>query len=106
MHYARPLGVVVAAEEILARVGDHVARRNRDIRVPAQVIWGIRAVGHKIARHLVGRHAMQRTLAIGNAIVGSETVRKLRHRALGMIGDVTYIWREERLILLVNAGRD
>jgi hypothetical protein len=44
--------VIVAAEEVSFGVNAHIAGRDRNVRVPAQVVGGIGSVGREQARRL------------------------------------------------------
>ena len=78
------VSVVVPAEEVSGRSDGHVRCRDWDIFVPVQSSAG----------------------AVVDAVVAVPTDWKLRHGALGMVGHVGDIGREEGLVVVVHAGGD
>src|SRR5580692_4501758 len=95
MQNSRVGGVIVAAEEILARVHDHVARGDRNVAIPAQIVRRIAAVRPKVRGLLLYRNAVTRPFAIVNPVVHTETMRELGDGPLGVIGYVANIFGEE-----------
>src|SRR5579883_1365623 len=95
--------VIITAKKISARVSDHITGRDGNVRVPSQVVRRIGAIGNKMRRHLVHRHAMQGPLAVRYSVIRSLAVWELCDCPLGMIGDVAHVVGKEGLIVLVNA---
>ncbi len=98
--------MVVATKEVAARANDHVTRRHWDIRIPAEVIRRIRPIRHEVRWLLVEWHPGPGSLSVIDSIVHTLAQGILRDRALGVVGGVADVVREERLVLLVNTRRN
>ena len=99
-------GVIVAAEEILARTHAHVGGGDGNVRIPRKIV-GCAPDGGRIATGpLGGRHPVTRAGTVVDPVVSPRRARERAHRPLGVIGDVGGIGREKRLVVPVDAGRD
>ena len=83
--------VIVAAEEVVGGVGDHVRRRHRDVRVHVDA---------------VRIRPLPRQRGVVHAVVRAIGPREGGDRPARVVGDVTHVGREERLVVLVRACGD
>src|SRR6187551_3512269 len=59
-----------------------------------------------LPRNLMGRDAGAPSLGVIDAVIMPGAEREGTRRALGVVGDVGGVGREERLVMLVDAGGD
>ena len=102
VHEARLPGVIVAAEEVLARPQRHVRGGHGNIRVPGKVMGGPARRRNELPGNLAGWDAVARPPGIVHPVVAAAAERKGAHRALGVIGDGADVRRKERLVVLVH----
>src|ERR1700727_2795758 len=98
--------VIVAPKKVAARARNHITRRHGNIRVPAQIIRRIRTIRNKAPRLLLLWDAVYCAFAIVDTVVFALAQWKLGDGALRMIGNETYIAREERLVFFMDARCD
>ena len=117
MDQAGPFGMVVAAEEILLRAHAHVRGRHRDVGIPGEIVGRILDQSLPFSlRQAMWRHEVAGNLRLGDTMPGAGGVidpivvalaeRIGAGRALGVVGDIIDIGREEALVLFVDPGGD
>src|SRR6266849_4696759 len=94
--------VIGPAVEVFALAHRHVTGRDRDIRVPTQVVGGVAARRNELQRLLFGRHALSTTFAVIHAVVVTVAEGKTTLGPLGMICHKVDIRRKERLVELMD----
>ncbi len=87
--------VVISAEKRSACAHAHVRSRDRDVRIPREIIGGVGAVGLEVGGLVIRRNPPLRALGVIDSVVVSAAERKRAHRPLGMVGDKRHIWREK-----------
>ena len=87
MHEAALRVVVVATEEILLRLADHVARWHRNVFIPGQIVRA-------------------RAGCVIDAVIEILRDRERRHSAHRVVGDIVDIRGEKTLVIFVDAGGD
>src|ERR1700677_4442248 len=106
MNHAGLRGVIVAPREVTLGIRNHVACWDRNIRIPAQIVWQIRSIRHKIRGLLIGRNSIDGAASVVDSVVNSLAEGKLCDRALGVVSDESYIIWKEGLILFMNPRRN
>src|SRR5258708_296714 len=99
-------GMIVSTCKVFLGVRNHIACGHWDVRIPTQIVGGIRTIRYKVRRLLFLRNPMSCPLRVVDPVVASVTSWKFRDCALGVVGDKAHILRKERLILLVDARRN
>src|SRR5699024_9574683 len=91
VHEPHLAAVVVAAEEVVVGVGDHVGGGHQDVLPPVQPVAGDLLPGGGGERALAAGRVVQ-------VVVRPVSHRVGAHRPLGVVGDHRHVGGEERLV--------
>src|ERR1700730_4670127 len=86
--------VVVTSHKVFGGIQSHVARWHGNVRIPAQIVRGIVFGWNELRRPFFEWHSILGPLTVIHTIVTAIAQRKPAYGALGVIGNVSNIWRE------------